>query len=686
MVLLRKQSKQTVRDTLDHIQRWHAPDALNVRDLSPITQIYDLLKSRREEPPSRQFLRFKFTHNSARDLLLPEVLRNPEVYNAHPEPDTAAAIMVSTSFDPQLASRLLNYTQVAKTLDVAKATSDTLGDCSCRQCFTQLAPSDLSSLGHVCTYDTTNLRWPYLSSITKAGKKLRLPATIDSVTKELDAGIDHYLTWATEKYQGGEKHAKLSRWAEKLRQLAILNWQQSQSRSPTSTDGYPGLRQAINEAQRHLVFLHDDRAPHGIYMACRRWYEKEMAVYLEDSSVFEAVHEDWDTISSKIKEKLNTFGFPMGPAIVYNYRIWKPKKGKFRYIAGSRKPDPPAEPDTPQRSPANASPAHPGPPRSPGYFLSKALVAALKHVMQSLRDNDDIRQRDTGLRCFWVFESVGEYARFVRTHATQIASSGLQTYDFTTMYTSFDQSTLVSNVMQAIAEAQHFEASKSPPNSQPPTLTTSGWDTTGIGWSLNDLQEMISFSVSIAYTTNGGITRRQRLGVPMGLPEDPQLVNLAVTSSSGTTSSPTNLPAWQAATSTTSSAPACAHRRSPHTGWSTRPPPPTPRTWSIWESTPGSSTTASEQHCSIGSRTTPSTSSGTRNTTPRPHSPSSEESSSGVSARRRTCALTCRTSRRASATSSATPSGAPTPTPLSPQSGLVSSTANGPQATSARRR
>jgi hypothetical protein len=527
MVLLRKQSKQTVRDTLDHIQRWHAPDALNVRDLSPITQIYDLLKSRREEPPSRQFLRFKFTHNSARDLLLPEVLRNPEVYNAHPEPDTAAAIMVSTSFDPQLASRLLNYTQVAKTLDVAKATSDTLGDCSCRQCFTQLAPSDLSSLGHVCTYDTTNLRWPYLSSITKAGKKLRLLATIDSVTKELDAGIDHYLTWATEKYQGGEKHAKLSSWAENLRQLAILNWQQSQSRSPTSTDGYPGLRQAINEAQRHLVFLHDDRAPHGIYMACRRWYEKEMAVYLEDSSVFEAVHEDWDTISSKIKEKLNTFGFPMGPAIVYNYGIWKPKKGKFRYIAGSRKPDPPAEPDTPQRSPANASPAHPGPPRSPGYFLSKALVAALKHVMQSLRDNDDIRQRDTGLRCFWVFESVGEYARFVRTHATQIASSGLQTYDFTTMYTIFDQSTLVSNVMQAIAEAQHFEASKSPPNSQPPTLTTSGWDTTGIGWSLNDLQEMISFSVSIAYTTNGGITRRQRLGVPMGLPEAPQLVNLA---------------------------------------------------------------------------------------------------------------------------------------------------------------
>ena len=118
MTLLRAQSKTAIRDTLDHIQRHFAPDEHNVQDLSPITLIFDLLKERRNDPPRPQFLRFKFTHNSARDLLLSQTLRAPEIYNLHPEPDAAAAIMVSISFDPQLASRLLNYTQVAKTLDI----------------------------------------------------------------------------------------------------------------------------------------------------------------------------------------------------------------------------------------------------------------------------------------------------------------------------------------------------------------------------------------------------------------------------------------------------------------------------------------------------------------------------------------------------------------------------------------
>jgi hypothetical protein len=209
MTLLRSQPKAAIRDTLDHIQRHYAPDEHNVHDMSPITQIFDLLKERRTDPPRPQFLRFKFTHNSARDLLLSQALRAPEICNLHPEPDAAAAIMVSISFDPQLASRLLNYTQVAKSLDIPKANADSLSSCTCRQCFHRLAPSDLTTLGHVCTFDTTNLRWPYLANISKAGKKMRLPATIDTVERELDAGINQYLDWASEKYGDPDKINKL---------------------------------------------------------------------------------------------------------------------------------------------------------------------------------------------------------------------------------------------------------------------------------------------------------------------------------------------------------------------------------------------------------------------------------------------------------------------------------------------
>ncbi len=60
----------------------------------------------------------------------------------------------------------------------------------------------------------------------------------------------------------------------------------------------------------------------------------------------------------------------MGKGIVYTYGIWKPKKGKFRYIAGTRsQPKTPSSArDTPKRDKR--------PPRAPLYHMSKALVSA----------------------------------------------------------------------------------------------------------------------------------------------------------------------------------------------------------------------------------------------------------------------------------------------------------------------
>ena len=42
-----------------------------------------------------------------------------------------------------------------------------------------------------------------------------------------------------------------------------------------------------------------------------------------------------------------------------------------------------------------------------------------------------------------------------------------------------------------------------------------------------EVRELLTFSVSTAYTVNGGKLRRQKRGIPMGLPHAPQLVTLA---------------------------------------------------------------------------------------------------------------------------------------------------------------
>jgi hypothetical protein len=393
----------------------------------------------------------RFTNNSARDLQIRSVLRDPSVYHLHPEPDTAAAIMVSESFDPQIQGFLFNYTEAALQLDPDSALIDDLNSCQCRSCFTHINPQDLGPSGHVCTFDTANLKWGYLSSLTLRGKKFRLPASFDSVLKELDKALLDYVQWASKKDPDPRRVQKLEDWSDAVRSKAMKNWYAAQAKKPIGEmDGFPGLKQAIREAREHLVFLHDDRAPHGLFFVCKRWYQKEMAKYLSDNQVFEDVATPWPTIAAQLEAQVDKFGFKPGKGIPYNYGIWKAKKNKFRYIAGTRSP-PPTEAN-------NESQAKKGPPRSPAYFLCKALVKVLDHVGSSLQAADEQRQRDIGLKCYWPINSVNQFSRLVRTHSADVARHGMETYDFSTMYTAFKQDIILPCQRPTQSTAEEYDA------------------------------------------------------------------------------------------------------------------------------------------------------------------------------------------------------------------------------------
>ena len=363
------------------------------------------------------------------------------MYHKHPEPDAAAAIMVSDSFDPQIQGFLFNYTEAAKELCIEEALNDNLAGCGCHSAFKVLRPEDLGPEGHVCTFDTTNLRWGYLSSLTTRGKKFRLPASEDSVTKELNIALANYVQWATKQDESPARVAKLNDWAEAVRGKALQNWRSAQAKRPLGhMDGFPGLKQAIQEARTHLVFTHDDRAPHGMSLVCKRWYQRQMALYLKDTEVFEEVLNPWEDVEAQVKTQVGAAGFKVGTGIPYNYGIWKPKKRKFRFIAGTR-----AGPR--QEADDNGAPAK-GPPRAPTYYMCKSLVKVLDHVGNTLQALDERRQRETGLRCYWPIKSVNEFTRLIRVHADEVVRQGIATYDFT-MYTSFSQDVILHNVMEA---------------------------------------------------------------------------------------------------------------------------------------------------------------------------------------------------------------------------------------------
>ena len=73
------------------------------------TALIEELKDKRALPPRRQFLKFHYGNKTASKLLLKNVLRDPEVYSTHPQPEVAAAVMVVDRFSPQIQAYLCNF-------------------------------------------------------------------------------------------------------------------------------------------------------------------------------------------------------------------------------------------------------------------------------------------------------------------------------------------------------------------------------------------------------------------------------------------------------------------------------------------------------------------------------------------------------------------------------------------------
>ena len=147
--------------------------------------------------------------------------------------------------------------------------------------------------------------------------------------------------------------------------------------------------------------------------------------------------------------------------------------------------------------------------------------------MKTLKAKDQEESRRTGRRRWWVVESPEDFTRFVRVNAAAVVDQDMMTADFTTMYTAFDQQLMVARILQALREAQQYEAGRQPEEVESPKVGPGGWRWDGTGHSMEEVEEMIRFSLSCCFTLNGGVVRRQVQGMPMGWPPAPEACNLA---------------------------------------------------------------------------------------------------------------------------------------------------------------
>ena len=85
---------------------------------------------------------------------------------------------------------------------------------------------------------------------------------------------------------------------------------------------------------------------------------------------------------------------------------------------------------------------------------------------------------------------------------------------------------MVQNTMESLQEAMAYMEDQIPGDG-PLLLSVTGWSRTA-GATLAEVKQCLRFTIFNAYTVNGGRVRRQKQGMPMGLPEAPQLTALAL--------------------------------------------------------------------------------------------------------------------------------------------------------------
>jgi len=106
-------------------------------------------------------------------------------------------------------------------------------------------------------------------------------------------------------------------------------------RLPPEPDGYPGFRQQLKSAKNALVFGPEGRAPHAIFLACRRLYQAKLHNRFEEAGAFGIERRTKREVLDEIRAFNEGLHLPQHERLPYLYGSWKAKKQAFRWIAGT---------------------------------------------------------------------------------------------------------------------------------------------------------------------------------------------------------------------------------------------------------------------------------------------------------------------------------------------------------------
>lgn len=445
-------------------------------------------------------------------LRLRRILESEEVMTAFPG-EFPQRLVIAKRLPKTIASTVQNFSQVAM---VSSQGGDEALECSCRKLF----PAKVGRLdGCVYTGDLSLVRNQSLRKILQYGLNFRTGVLFPNVHDAIADGLSALASRLSKSL--AIERSRFEPWIREVLRAAHTLMEAV----PANSHGLPMKRTArkyLRFLQKHLVIVPTDKAARNASFICKRLYHRILSKEFSESGAYETQLcslEDVVRAHTEFLDPKHLFGSDRLGYLYFLPKLHKPVASQ-RFIA----------------SLADCTTTH----------CSRLLTKALALVLHTLREKDDTNIRITGVRRYFVVDGYEEVADFIHKYRrTSHTMRNLYTGDFSTMYTTIPHDDLLLRIGQCVKEAWEYQA-----KCDAVDLTSLRIQVTGTGqhdsakWvrtrsntavsfadncaklSCDDLMELVTFLVNNIFIMNGGVIRRQVVGLPMGTNCAPKLANL----------------------------------------------------------------------------------------------------------------------------------------------------------------
>ena len=462
---------------------------------------------------TKHLMKIKFLNKAIDAINLPALLRSTSVTNKIPvyfrdkEPP-----IVSYEYTSTVASKLFNFSPALSNLNVSEYFSNPQ-TCQCKESKFCYEPH-----GHVITGDLRVIENAKLRELVAKGPKYREPNRVNwkaTETMFLES-IDLYAKNWAKREQVELKY--LSEWKDQLKELVAdrISDLKGHFKSPKcKVLDQPDVKDTLHKLHANYVLVPADKAANNVIIVCKKYYidtlVKELGINNVNinNPIYIPIDDSFETIMKSHNQFITSVGLEISEEDQnLPYLYWTPKLHKspykHRFIAGSSK------------------------------CTTKDLSCLLTKVLSTIKDGlvryCSTQTSRNGVNNMWILKNSTSLLSSLDQLDVRTATS-VQTFDFSTLYTSIPHDLLKSRISNLVHNAFR-KKDGSVRYTHIKVTRAKGYfthDINGSGdnmYTADNICKMIEFLIDNIFVQFGGRLFRQVIGIPMGTNCAPLLADL----------------------------------------------------------------------------------------------------------------------------------------------------------------